>query len=95
MSFNSEKYSRKIILNCPTCTGTQFEFDEAETSGDAPIKCTSCERVMTRNELKEANAENIGAHLEEVKKQVTQDVQKQLHHTLKKAFRANKDFKIK
>ena len=95
MSLYDEEYSRSITLACPTCAGTQFECDEAETSGEAPIKCAGCERVMTRDELQEANAENIDVHLEEVKKQVAQDLQKQLHDSLKKAFRGNKNFRIK
>ncbi|HGM6931577.1 MULTISPECIES: hypothetical protein [Stenotrophomonas] len=95
MSFNTEKYSRSITLACPTCASTQFEYDEEETSGEAPMKCAGCERVLTRDELKEANAENIEEHLNEVKKQVTQDLQKHLHDTLKNAFRGNKNFRIK
>lgn len=95
MSLNDEKYSRSITLACPTCAGTQFEYDEADTSGEAPIKCAGCERVMTRDELQEANAENIEVHLEEVKKQVSQDLQKHLQDTLNKAFRGNKNFRIK
>lgn len=94
MSFNTEKYSRSITLSCPTCAGTQLEYDEAETSGEAPMKCAGCERVLTRDELKEATAESIEEHLNEVKKQVTQDLQKHLHDTLKKAFRGNKNFRI-
>jgi hypothetical protein len=50
---------------------------------------------MTHDELQEANAENIEVHLEEVKKQVSQDLQKHLQDTLKKAFRGNKNFRIK
>lgn len=95
MSFNTEKYSRSITLTCPTCAGTQFEYDEEATSGEAPMKCAGCERVLTRDELKEANAENIEEHLNEDKKQVTQDLQKHLHDTLKNAFRGSKNFRIK
>jgi len=95
MSLNDDKYSRSITLTCPTCAGTQFEYDEAETSGEAPIKCAGCEREMTRDELKEANAENIDEHVKEIGKQVTQDLQKQLHDSLKKAFRGNKNFRIR
>ncbi|KRG42649.1 hypothetical protein ARC63_11025 [Stenotrophomonas geniculata ATCC 19374 = JCM 13324] len=59
------------------------------------MKCAGCERVLTRDELKEANAENIDEHLNEVKKQVTQDLQKHLHDALKKAFRGNKNIRFK
>nr|WP_194704688.1 hypothetical protein [Xanthomonas phaseoli] len=68
MSFNTEKHSRSITLTCPTCAGTQFEYDEAETSGEAPMKCAGCERVLTRDELEEANAANISEHLKEFKR---------------------------
>ncbi|WME83654.1 ECs_2282 family putative zinc-binding protein [Stenotrophomonas maltophilia] len=95
MSFNTEKHSRSITLTCPTCAGTQFEYDEAETSSEAPMKCAGCERVLTRDELEEANAENISEHLKEFKRDITPDLRKHLRDTLKKSFRGNKNFRIK
>lgn len=72
-------YSRSIAMRCSTCGGSDFEF-ETETS---PVKCTTCDRVYTREELRGENEANIEANVEEVKEQIAQDIRKDF----KKMFR--------
>lgn len=89
---DSNKYNRTIQLHCPTCGGTDFSPVSQATGGDtAPIKCSSCGLTTTRSELIAANGENIAAHVDEIKREVRDDITK----SLKNAFKGNKFFKIK
>ncbi|MFC3716317.1 hypothetical protein ACFONC_09140 [Luteimonas soli] len=85
----SGKYDRSIELRCPTCGGTQFEFDDADDT--ASVKCTSCSLVISREDLISANGDNIGAHVEQIKDDVAADLRKQLQD----AFKGSKMFKVK
>jgi uncharacterized Zn finger protein (UPF0148 family) len=90
---DTNRYTRTISLNCPTCNCTQFSSSEDGTS--EVITCSSCGRVLTRDELLRENSENISAHTDEVKSQVIKDVSKQLHDVLRDAFKGNKNIRIK
>lgn len=89
---NKGKYDRSIRLHCPTCGGTDFEHDE---HGDGPIRCTSCDRVFTRDELIRENGEIIDANVEEVKKEVVADLQKEMRDMLRKTFSGSKHIKFR
>ena len=47
------------------------------------MTCEGCGRELSKSELLEANEENVQAHVEEVKKQVLKDVEKQLKDAFK------------
>ncbi len=88
---DSEKYSRSVSLMCPTCAHKDFEFEDAE----GPIRCMSCDRTFTRDELIRENGELIETEVEEVKAEVFKDVTNELRDSLRKAFRGSKHIKFK
>lgn len=85
------KYNRLIALLCPTCGHKDFERHDE----DDPIRCTSCDRIFTRDELIRENGQVIEAEVAEVKAEVVADLRKHLHDSLAKAFRGNKGVRFK
>jgi hypothetical protein len=49
---------------------------------------------LTREQLLGENTENISAHVEEVKAQVTEEVRRDLKDMLRKAFSGDKNIRI-
>jgi DNA-directed RNA polymerase subunit RPC12/RpoP len=88
---DAEKYNRQITLRCPTCGGTQFEHDDENNDDNKVFKCASCQREITKAELLRENEENISAHVDEVKKEIAEDVKKEI----RKAFSGLGNLKIK
>lgn len=84
-----ESYDRSVELICPVCGGKTFSFDNEIDDGD--VTCVQCKRVFSRDELNDANQENISVNLEEVKKEVVDDIKKDFQ----KMFINNKHFRIK
>lgn len=89
---NLDKHSRTITLHCPTCAGTAFESDSPESHS---VMCVGCDRVISRDELRRENEENIQAHLGEIKKEVSKAVADDLRKRLQNAFKGSKGFKLK
>jgi hypothetical protein len=85
------KYNRSIKLLCSTCGSGDFEYEDAV----GPLRCTSCDRVFTRDELIRENGEIIDSEVSEVKAQVLSDVKKELNDSLRKAFSGSKNIKFK
>ncbi|WP_214083866.1 hypothetical protein [Methanoculleus sp.] len=92
---NQDKYSRQVELVCPTCGGNRFETEDDTEETTAIIKCTSCDREFTKDELIRGNSENINKHILEIGGQATGDVAEELKESLKEAFRGNKYITIK
>lgn len=86
---DSEKYDRSIVLNCPTCGHTEFETSEDENN--PLVKCVSCNRETTKDDLINENGENIDFNIEEVADEVLEDLSKMF----KNAFKGSKNIKIK
>lgn len=84
---NSDKYSRNVSLACPTCGCTEFEF--RETTEDQTYNCMGCRRTLSNDELVDRNAENIEAHVEEIGKEIVNDLIGNFGKTLSR----NKNFK--
>lgn len=85
---DTSKYNREIQLRCPTCGGTQFEYDDKTISSDEQIvKCVQCNRETTKQALFDENTENINAHVSQVGDEVVKDLSKELNKTLKKIFK--------
>jgi len=78
---SGDKYNRSINLLCPTCGTEQFEYDEEDMS---LVKCASCERVMTKDDLIKENSENVQTNVDEVKKEIKNDIEKKFKHIFKK-----------
>lgn len=87
---SSEKFDRTIPLNCPTCGGTEFEY-QSENDDTQPVKCHGCGLTTTKAELIASNSENIDAHMDEIKEQLLKDVTQ----SFKDAFKGNKYITIK
>jgi uncharacterized Zn finger protein len=90
-----EKYQRSIGLQCPTCGCTDYEYEQGVDETIELAKCASCGREFTKDELIHENSENIHEHFSEIGKKVTEDLAKELKESLKKAFRGNKNIRIK
>jgi uncharacterized Zn finger protein len=80
-----DNYSRSITLYCPTCGGTEFEYDDdTMDEEDAIVCCTSCGNSLTRVALNEANSEHITAHVEEIKEEIVKDISNQISNMFKR-----------
>jgi len=79
----------RISLKCIVCGNDQFStIDETiEDLLDAPydtfIKCSDCGRIATKEQIIEENSHVIDANVEEFKKDIFKEVEKEL----KKAFK--------
>lgn len=91
MKIDPEKYNQNVMLICPVCGNTEMEYKNESDY----IKCTSCGRETTKNELIEDNGESINLHVEEVKKELTKDFEKKMRDMLRKTFKGNKNIRIK
>lgn len=92
---DAEKYDRNLNLFCPTCGGAHFEHETGVEEIIEMVKCASCGRSLTKDELLSENSENIHEHLSEIKEQVANDIAKEVKETLKKAFGGSKNIRIK
>lgn len=86
---HSNKYKRSIEMHCPSCGGTEFRSNENDS--ESLVTCTSCGLQLNRDDLRQENEQNIAAHVDEVKKEIVQDVRK----AFRDAFKGNKNFGIK
>lgn len=89
------KYDRNVTLYCPTCGSTQFETNEGTRASDTHLRCLSCNRELTEDELIQGNADNIQAHVDEIGQDVLSDVAEDMRKSLKSAFRGSKNFRIR
>jgi uncharacterized Zn finger protein len=90
---DSEKYNRSIVLSCPTCGNTDFETSEDENN--PLVRCVSCNRETTKDDLINENGENIDFNVDEISDEVLTDVSNNLSKMLKNAFKGSKNIKIK
>lgn len=75
-----DSYNRSLRLQCPSCGGESFEQEE-----DKPdVRCVRCDRMMTKDELREANGARIEAEVDEIKGEVLKDVKADLANIFKK-----------
>lgn len=65
-------YSRSISLQCSTCGGTDFEFEDEHSEN----RCIGCERVFSREDLIQENNARIENEVEDLKSQFIADVRK-------------------
>ena len=86
-------YSKKVEMICPLCGSTTFEYDTEKEDGD--VTCISCKRVFTRDELFNANQENLNANMEDIQNEVLKDTAHEIKNMMKKTFGNNTNFKIK
>ena len=79
-----QNYNKHIKLICATCGSSDF-FDKNEKTG--VITCKKCNRVYNGgyDEIVELNEKNISAEVESMKREVEQDIIKDLNNMFKKA----------
>lgn len=87
----TSKYDLAISMHCPTCGTTGFSY----TEGAELIKCASCGREMTRDELMRENSENIQEHADEIAKKAVAELGDELKKALRDTFKNNKFIKVK
>lgn len=87
-----DDYERTLRLLCSTCGSGNFEYDEEKDDG--PVRCSSCDRVFTREELTRENGARIDAELEDMQEEVVADLERDLADSLRKAF-SGTSFKFK
>ena len=95
MTFNADKYNRSVSLDCSTCGSSEFSHDGADGQTSELLTCGNCGLEISRDDLIRANDENVQAHVKEIGQTVVKDLQKELHESLKKAFRGSKNIKIR
>ena len=79
-----QNYNKHIKLICATCGSSDF-FDKNEKTG--VITCKKCNRVYNGgyDDIVELNEKNLSAEVESMKKEVEQDIIKDLNNMFKKA----------
>ncbi|HBY6745715.1 TPA: hypothetical protein MI512_00005, partial [Klebsiella pneumoniae] len=75
----------------PVCGNSEMEHAEDSEI----VKCIGCGKILTNDELIQENGVSIDAHVNEVKEELTKDIQKQFNDILKKAFKGSKSIRIK
>ena len=88
-----KNYIFSVTLKCPVCGSTDIELSDDKSYG----KCILCNKEFPGgyDELVELNQATIDAALECKKAEIEQDIEKELHDRLKKAFKGSKYIKIK
>ncbi|EJK5917178.1 hypothetical protein NLH84_004304 [Escherichia coli] len=86
-----EKYERQITLLCPICGNSRLEHDEFTNE----VTCISCGKVTNYEQLTEDNGESIDLVANEVVREVKKDLEKHFNDMIKKAFKGNKNIRIK
>lgn len=83
---NNKDYSRTLALRCVVCGDTErFSKNEDETY----IICKRCGREYFggKHELIELNQRFIDSEVNDIKAEVTKDIQEELNKTLKSLFK--------
>lgn len=83
----TDDIKRSVEMQCSTCGGTQFEFEDKA----GPFRCVGCDRTFTREELMRENGSRVESELEDMTSGIVKDARDQL----RKAFSGSKNFKIK
>lgn len=82
--------SRKVTMHCPICGNDQFSsfdseiLDLSEAPDDVRIQCSDCQSIYTKAELIEENQLAINESIEEIKKEVIAEIEKDIKKALKK-----------
>lgn len=81
-------YKRNVTLYCPLCGNDQFStLDETDDLLNAPdetrLQCSDCKSIYTKEQLLKENQHIINANIEEIKKDVIKDLEKELKKMFK------------
>lgn len=81
--------SRSVKMLCPLCGNDQFESLEGELQDfvSAPdeirFRCSDCQAIYTKGELKEENSEIIENAVEEMKTEAINEFERELKKAMK------------
>lgn len=95
MSRKIHNYDRQVRLLCPTCGNAHFEHDGAGDQTIELVKCVGCGLELSKDDLVHANGENLDEHVKEIGRAVAEDLKRELHESLKRAVRGNKNIKVR
>ncbi|GAA6558630.1 MULTISPECIES: ECs_2282 family putative zinc-binding protein [Klebsiella] len=87
----NEKYDRQITLLCPVCGNSRLERDELTNE----VNCVSCGKTTNYDQLTEDNGESIDLAVNEVTREVKKDLEKHFDDMIRKAFKGNKNIRVK
>lgn len=87
----SDNFTRSVSLQCPTCGGTQFEY-EAEAG---PFWCVGCDRTIAKDDLLRENGNLIENHVDELASEAAKFARDHLRKSIRRATSASKHFKLK
>ena len=85
--------SRHVTMICSTCGNNQFETldseyqDMKEAPDTSRYKCSDCGRVFNKSELIDENQEIINANIEDIEKEVIDELDQKLKKALKRLGR--------
>lgn len=88
-----DKYNIKVSLQCITCGGEKFDYNEDKTYA----KCQTCNREYLNgyDELVELNEQQINAATEKLGNEIAIDAMNDITKSFKNAVKNSKIFKIK
>jgi hypothetical protein len=65
-----QDYSQSVSMQCSTCGGSDFEFED----DNSPVRCVRCDRIYTREELTHENGARIDSEVEGMKAEIVADI---------------------
>lgn len=71
-------YSRQVTLLCPVCGNSQFT-----TISDSRYSCSDCQAEFDKESLISQNTESTEAMVEDLKKELLADIEKDFKRILK------------
>ena len=97
---NSEKLDEQMSLACPSCGGTEFDFDQpkevpaeqakaaagdsAEPEATTLLQCAKCGKEVTYGDLVSANAESVDQHVQDIGAEFAENLKANLQDAIKK-----------
>ncbi len=89
----NSKYNIKIDLECITCGGQDFNYNEDKSY----VKCNLCDKEYLNgyDELVEMNEEKINGSIQSKKSEIVQDLREDINKMFKDAFKGSKFLKFK
>ncbi|RYZ76264.1 MAG: hypothetical protein EOP05_05540 [Proteobacteria bacterium] len=89
---SSEKLDEQMSLSCPSCGGTEFDFDQPEAAADDSaepeattlLQCAKCGKEITYGDLVSANAESVDQHVQDIGAEFAENLKANLQDAIKK-----------